>query len=115
MIGYNFLFNNKTIKELYLPNAEIIMSSCLCYNNSLEKLNIANVKEIGDYCFEQNQTLTSLYMPYIEKIGSCFFSNSNSLRNVTIKRNACLGSRTSLNEPNCAITYVDSQKGPSKE
>lgn len=115
LIGYNFLFNNKTIKELYLPNAEIIMSSCLCYNNSLEKLNIANVKEIGDYCFEQNQTLTSLYMPYIEKIGSCFFSKSNSLRNVTIKRNACLGSRTSLNEPNCAITYVDSQKGPSKE
>lgn len=115
LIGYNFLFNNKTIKELYLPNAEIIMSSCLCYNNSLEKLNIENVKEIGDYCFEQNKTLTSLYMPYIKKIGSCFFDKSNSLQNMTINKNVEMSSRTALNKPNCVITYVDSQKGPSKE
>lgn len=103
-VGMNALANLTTLKNVNLPNAEIIGEKAFYYyygtsinlpkaknigNNAfqyskLETINLPNAETIGDYGISGCNSLTNLSLPKVNKIGSNAFNNNQYLINVEL-------------------------------
>ena len=78
-IGHNFLSENKTLKKIELPNAEIIGQDFLFKNLELTSIVLPNVEEIESYFISKNQKITTVELPKVKKIHSSFLTNNNKI------------------------------------
>ncbi|MGN0919838.1 MAG: hypothetical protein ACI4OR_03685 [Alphaproteobacteria bacterium] len=65
--GRLFLFDNKILTELDIPNLEAVEDWFLGHNTALRKLNLPNLKKVGDYFLFKNNALTELHLPKLEE------------------------------------------------
>lgn len=103
-VGMNALASLTQLKNVNLPNAEIIGEKAFYYyygtsinlpkaknigNNAfqyskLETINLPNAETIGDYGISGCNSLTNLSLPKVNKIGSNAFNNNQYLINVEL-------------------------------
>lgn len=92
-IGDNFLENNRTLKELELPNLQTVGNLFLYSNRVLKTINVPNLKVIKNGFLLFNQNLKSFNAPSLEEIGDSFLSSNLMIKNLdfpqikTIKNN----------------------------
>ena len=103
-INDNFLFENKYLSNIDIPNVLEIGSNFLCKNVSLTNINLSKVLRVGDYFLRDNKRITSinvlslmsvgdnflmsnlgiekLNMPNLEYVGDSFLEHNRNLREI---------------------------------
>ena len=74
-----FLYCNKKLTELNLPEVKNIRNCFLYYNENLTKLSLPEVENIGDYFLYYNQNLTELNLPKVKNIRNGFLYYNENL------------------------------------
>ena len=80
-IGESFLPNNKTIKELELPNVIKIDDFFMISNLYLKHVTLPNVQFIGDGFLNDIIKLNSIDLPNVKQIGNNFLKWNTQLKN----------------------------------
>lgn len=62
-----FLYKNKWLTEIYLPNLISVGTSFLHDNNILENIYAPNLQKIGRECLSSNRNLKELSLSNLEK------------------------------------------------
>lgn len=112
-IENNFLYHNKTLKEIEILNVVEIEKNFLRYNECLKNLSFPQIMKIGDNFCLMNKIIESLYFPKLESVGRDFlYCNSNLLKlnlpNLKIAGNSFLRLNLDLYELNLPnLMYVD--------
>ena len=91
-IGCNFLYFNKTLKNLFLPKAKKIDFGFLSYNNSLTKIDLPNVEEIDNSFLFDNHILTEVSLPRVKDIGDSFLFHNHTLTEISLPNVRKIGS-----------------------
>ena len=71
-IGGYFLFGNKKLTHISLPNVTTISDCFLLNNDSLEKISLPQATHIGQLFLFLNQKLRQFYAPNLTEVGACF-------------------------------------------
>ena len=82
-IGNGFLYSNNLLSILNIPKLLEIQDGFLCMNNSVGCINIPRVISIGNDCFRNNDKIESLYMSNLNKVGNNFMSKNKRIREVS--------------------------------
>ena len=77
----DFMFSNKTLKQVYLDNVKSIGNGFMHRNDSLEKIYIPSVTDIGDYFLAFNKSLREFSAPNVKNIGDYFMLYNMGLFN----------------------------------
>ena len=75
----NFLYYNKTLLKINIPNVEEIKDCFLSENICLKEASFPNLRKIGTYFLYNNLFLSSFNAPYLERIDTYFLYKNNSL------------------------------------
>ena len=87
IIKNNFMYRNKTIKELKLKNTIFIGNYFLNNNNSLEELTLENVEIIKDAFMEHNKSLKELNAPNLKESGYLFLEDNEYInKNLRVRK-----------------------------
>lgn len=81
-IGESFLPNNKTIKELDLPNVTKINDYFMISNYKLMSLTLPNVEFIGNSFTSDNSYLRTIDLPKVKYIGNDFMIWNSRLKTI---------------------------------
>ena len=79
-VGDGFLGNAEFLKEINLPNIEIIDNEFLYHNDCLRKINMPRLRIIGDRFLNLNFSLEELSLPSLEETGISFLVCNRKLR-----------------------------------
>ncbi|MBP3502366.1 MAG: leucine-rich repeat protein [Clostridia bacterium] len=71
-IENKFLYGNKGLNQLELPNLKQVGTNFLNYNNRLTRLKLPNLEQAGDDFLYHNKGLTQLELPKLKHVGYCF-------------------------------------------
>ena len=77
-IGDAFLYNNKYLEELYLPNLKKVGDSFLFYNKRISILGLPNLEEIGKSFLFRNECFQLVFLPKLQIIGDDFCNNNDA-------------------------------------
>ena len=66
--GKDFLRSNTSIKSVYLPKAKIIGEGFLRNNEALESIELPECRKIGDYFLDKNSNIENVYLPQVQTI-----------------------------------------------
>ncbi len=80
----NFLYHNKYLKTLLLPNLTEIGSCFLLSNKDLKNLSLPNIEKIEDNFLYDNQKLINLNFPKLEEVGDNFLFKNNTLNQISL-------------------------------
>ena len=80
----NFLYYNKTLKEIEIPNIVKIRNSFLWNNNEIINLNFPKLMKIGNDFLWWNQKIESIEIPLLEQVGQCFLHNARTLSKLNL-------------------------------
>ena len=75
----NFLYYNKTLLKINIPNVEEIKDCFLSENICLKEASFPNLRKIGTYFLYNNLFLSSFNAPNLERIDTYFLYKNNSL------------------------------------
>ena len=78
-VGDNFLHDNEVLKSLNVPNLEQIGSGFLFQNKGLESFDAPKLKVVGYGFFLKNEVLRSLNVPNLEQVGNSFLYQNKGL------------------------------------
>ncbi len=77
-----FLYNNKVLKEVYLPSLEKV-GNYFCLIGQFKELSLNSLQEVGD-CFTLfNASLEEINLPLLEKVGDDFMYCNNSIKKIS--------------------------------
>ena len=83
-VNSNFLFKNKSLLKLELPNLVSCKSSFLEFNTSLEELSLPSLEKCGQYFLFWNLELKSIYLPALKECGIEFMTYNDSLKEINL-------------------------------
>ena len=75
-IADNFMWLNKELHVLDLPNVEEIGNDFLAENTRLEEINFPKLKKISNNFLESNNIITEINLPNVEEVGNDFLHSS---------------------------------------
>ena len=104
-IGENFLYRNKRLQSIELPNLNSAGNNFLTYSFKLESLNLPKLTFIGKNCLKYNLVLYELNLPNLTHVGDNFLEYNNSLVNLYLPNLKYAGS--SFLWYDSALLYVD--------
>ncbi len=84
IIGNNFLANNQNLKEIDLPKVHRVGYDFLHINELLDKINMPNVLRINMGFLMHNNNLKEVDLPKVESIGSSFLKYNKTLERINI-------------------------------
>ena len=90
-IGNDFLYCNKTLTSVELPNVTTIGNGFLRYNETLTSVELPNVTTIGNDFLRYNETLTSVELPNVTTIGNGFLRYNETLTSVELPNVTTIG------------------------
>ena len=82
--GKNFLRSNTSIKNVYLPKAEHLGFGFLLRNETLEVIELPECREIRGHFLEGNTNIKSVYLPQVQIIGRWCLSNNKALETIEL-------------------------------
>lgn len=91
VINDNFLYYNKKLKELILPNVIIIRDNFLYSNTSLEELNLSRDENIGTCFLCHNEKLERLSLSEVRTIGDNFLNHNKNMKELNLPKATTLG------------------------
>ena len=91
-VGHNFLHRNKFLQELYAPNLTTVGNYFLYNNKSLKKLSLPKLTAAGMEFLVSNQFLQELYAPNLEKVGGYFLAMNGALKELSLPYLTTVGS-----------------------
>lgn len=86
-IGPYFLYYNKKIEKISLPNVEIISHNFLVNGLNVKEIDIKSVKEIGRGFLYNNEDLEEIELPVVKEIEHNFLRNNKKLKRISIPSN----------------------------
>ena len=82
--GKDFLRSNTSIKNVYLPKAEHLGFGFLLRNETLEVIELPECREIRGHFLEGNTNIKSVYLPQVQIIGRWCLSNNKALETIEL-------------------------------
>ncbi len=76
-----FLYNNKVLKEVYLPSLEKVGNN-FRLNGKFKELSLNSLQEVGNNFFFFNDALEEMNLPLLEKAGDDFMYHNNSIKKI---------------------------------
>ena len=96
-IGNEFMFKNENINYISLPNVQTIGNDFMYGNEKLKELSLPNVKTVGyDFMFI-NEKLEKLSLPNVQKIGNDFMFYNYGIEDLTLPNVQKIGARFMYN------------------
>ena len=83
-IGYNFNLHNNNLETLKLPKVTEVGHSFLLQNTKLQSLSMSNLQKAGGEFLQVNGNISSLNLPSLEEVGPYFLFNNSRLRTLTL-------------------------------
>ena len=80
----NFLFHNRVLKCIELPNLEKVGMCFLDYNKDLTEINFPSLKEVDSRFISLNSNITKLNLPNLTKTGSYFLVSNEKLEELNL-------------------------------
>ena len=101
--GFDFLRSNKSLQEISSPNLQQCGSGFLYSNESLQELSLPNLQRCGNDFLHFNNSLQELSLPNLQNCGNYFLFKNNSLQTLSLPNlqqcgNSFLYSNKSLQE-----------------
>ena len=81
-VGMNFLVYNKDLTEISFPSLKEVDSRFLSLNSNITKLNLPNLTKTGSYFLENNEKLEELNLPNLRYTGNNFFKENRIINKV---------------------------------
>lgn len=78
-VNSGFMWNNKVLRVLNIPNLEYAGNGFLRYNELLEELHLPKIIELGNVSLRQNRILRIIDAPNLERIGNEVFFYNNTI------------------------------------
>jgi len=75
----NFLYINRDLKKLAIPNVEFCGANFLQNNKNLKNLYAFELRKVGNCFLQRNEALYEIIVPKLEQVGTNFLSFNNSL------------------------------------
>ena len=86
-----FMYSNNSLEKLYLPKAFIIYDYLLYYNRKLKIFDALRLENMGNACLYNNRELEILNAPNIENIGDYSLMNNIALKELSLLKLKNLG------------------------
>ncbi len=83
-IGYCFLYKNQLLETINIPEVRIIDACFLFHNKNLQNLNIPKVKIIGNHFLNNNEILNNFTGYNLQRIGNDFLYNNLKIKELII-------------------------------
>lgn len=91
-IDDRFLYYNRELKKLILPNVIVVGKDFLYSNIALEQLELSKVTSIGTHFLHYNENLETLSVPKLTKIENYFLYHNKVLKEIDIRNVNAIGS-----------------------
>ena len=104
--GKNFLRSNTSIKNVYLPKAEHLGFGFLLRNETLEVIELPECREIRGHFLEGNTNIKSVYLPQVQIIGRWCLSNNKALETIELPKCRKIGRNFLEFNPNIKRIYL---------
>ena len=105
-IGNYFLKNNTSIKNVYLPKAQVIEDYFLHYNEALEVIELPECRKIGDYFLDKNSDIENVYLPQVQTIENSFLAYNKTLKVIELPECREIGMGFLENNTNIKNVYL---------
>ena len=99
-IGSNFLYRNKKLTSITLPQATTIGDCFLHWNRKLTSITLPQATTIGHDFLNCNRELKSIYLPQVTTIGDGFLTGNEILTSITLPQVTTIGDRFLENNRN---------------
>lgn len=80
----DFLFHNRVLKCIELPNLEKVGMNFLDYNKDLTEISFPSLKEVDSRFISYNSNISKLNLPNLTKTGSCFLESNEKLEELNL-------------------------------
>ena len=80
----DFLFHNRVLKCIELPNLEKVGMNFLDYNKDLTEISFPSLKEVDSRFISCNSNISKLNLPNLTKTGSCFLESNEKLEELNL-------------------------------
>lgn len=97
IIGNKFFYFNQKLKQLELPNAEVIRDCFLFKNTELSFIQLPKVEEIGNKFLWENSILKQIELPNVQIIGNEFLYPNRNLTNIELSKAKKIGNYFLIN------------------
>ena len=91
-IGHFSLQHNKSLRSIHLPNVKEIGNRFLHCNRQLSNISLPKVKEIGNHFLYYNEQLSDISLPNVRIIGDCFLGDNRCLNSISLPNVEIIGS-----------------------
>ncbi|MBE6149524.1 MAG: hypothetical protein E7170_02235 [Firmicutes bacterium] len=85
-IEQRFLYYNKELQKINIPNVEIIDTGFLSSNTKLKEIDLPKVKEIGNSFLSSNKILERIDIPNVETINASFLYSNTELKEIELPK-----------------------------
>ena len=107
-VGDNFLYDNRVLVNLNLPNLVRVGDDFLLANEELKDLNLPELVQIGDRYIFFNRELTSLELPKVRIVGDQFLNENVTLSNLDLPKVMKVGNEFLINNQILATLSLQS-------
>ena len=104
--GKDFLRSNTSIKSVYLPKAKIIGEGFLRNNEALESIELPECRKIGDYFLDKNPNIENVYLPQVQTIEDDFLTYNQALEIIELPKCRKIGRNFLEFNPNIKRIYL---------
>ena len=80
----DFLFHNRVLKCIELPNLEKVGMNFLDYNKDLTEISFPSLKAVDSRFISYNSNISKLNLPNLTKTGSCFLESNEKLEELNL-------------------------------
>lgn len=105
-ISDNFMRYNVTLSNLKLPQAQIIENSFLYHNKALEVIELPECRKIGDYFLDKNPNIKNVYLPQVQTIEDDFLTYNQALEIIELPKCRKIGRNFLEFNPNIKRIYL---------
>lgn len=104
--GKDFLSSNTSIKNVYLPKVKIIGEGFLRNNEALESIELPECRKIGDYFLDKNPNIENVYLPQVQTIEDDFLTYNQALETIELPKCRKIGRNFLEFNPNIKRIYL---------
>ena len=105
-ISDNFMRYNVTLSNLKLPQAQIIENSFLYHNKALKVIELPECREIGSQFLENNKNIENVYLPQVQTIENSFLAYNKTLKVIELPECREIGMGFLENNTNIKNVYL---------